>query len=80
MIRIEQLTVIVDKPTTKLQAFRLEDTIRAPAVIVFIDEEKAQLIPLPQGETPPTTIRSHTMQAKIDIIGLDEINAYLRQS
>jgi len=38
MIRIEQLTVIVDKPTTKLQAFRLEDTIRAPALIVFIDE------------------------------------------
>lgn len=77
MIRIENSTVIIDRPTTKLQAFRLEDTVRAPAIIVFVDEEKARLLPLRQGQTPPEHIKSHTMEAEIQIIGLDEIQAFL---
>jgi hypothetical protein len=79
MIRIEHSTVLVDQPTTKLQAFRLEDTGRAPAVIVFVDEEKGQLLPLRPGQAPPVTIKSETMEAEIQIIGLDEIQVVLGQ-
>ena len=50
--------VIVDRKTSKLEAFRLVDTVRAPAIIVFIDDRKPELLPMRQGETPPTRVRS----------------------
>ena len=53
MLAIQGNTVIVDKHTAKLQGYRLEDTVRAPAIIVFVDEEKPQLLPIRQGDTPP---------------------------
>jgi hypothetical protein len=80
MATIQGDTVLVDQPTTKLQGFRLEDTVRAPAIILFIDEEKPQLLPMRQGITPPTKIRSHNMEADILIITYGEINAYLNPS
>jgi hypothetical protein len=80
MLAIQGNTVIVDKHTAKLQGYRLEDTVRAPAIIVFVDEEKPQLLPIRQGETPPDRVRSRNMEVEIQIITYDEINSFLAQS
>lgn len=72
-------TVIVDRHTSKLEAFRLEDTVRAPAIIVFIDQEQPQLLPIRQGAQPPTRIRSLNMENEIQVISYQEINSFLKQ-
>ena len=79
MLKIEDDCVIVDKQTHKLQGFRLEDTIRAPALIIFIDDHKPELLPLRMGQTAPTKIKSLNMEAEINIISYGEINAYMNQ-
>ena len=79
MLRIEDDWVIVDKQTHKLQGFRLEDTIRAPALIIFIDDQKPELLPLRMGQTAPTKIKSLNMEAEISIITYEEINAHMKQ-
>lgn len=78
MLTLQGTEVIVDRQTTKLQGFRLEDTIRAPAIIVFVDDEKPQLLPIRQGDTPPTVVRSHNMTTEIQIISYSEINAFMQ--
>ena len=80
MLTIKDNAVIVDKHTTKLVGFRLEDTVRAPAIVVFVDEEKPQLLPIRQGETAPVKVRSRNMEVDIQIITYDEINAFLSPS
>lgn len=77
MLSIENDTVLVDRPTESLQAFRLEDTMRAPAIIVFVDKDKPELLPLAQGQTPPVRIRSRNMEAEIQVISYQEVNAFL---
>ena len=77
MLTIENDTIVVDQPTTKLVGFRLEDTVRAPVIIVFVDENKPELLPLQQGQAPPTKIRSTNMEAGIQIITYGEINQYM---
>jgi hypothetical protein len=77
MATIQGDTVIIDRHTTKLQGFRLEDTVRAPGIIVFVDEEKPQLLPIRQGDSPPTKVRSHNMEAEIQVITYAEINTFL---
>ncbi|WP_157470113.1 hypothetical protein [Desulfobulbus elongatus] len=77
MLKVEGTEVIVDRETTRLVGYRLEDTIRAPAIIVFVDEDKPQLLPIRQGDPPPTRIRSHNMEAEIQIISYQEINTFL---
>lgn len=79
MATIQGDTVLIDKLTTKLQGYRLEDTIRAPAIILFVDEEKPQLLPIRQGEPPPVKVRSQNMEADIEIISYNEINSFLGQ-
>ena len=79
MLSIENDTVVIDKQTQKLHGFRLEETDRAPAVIVFVDEEKPQLLPVRQGQTPPTKIKSLNMEADIQVITYDEIHAFMKQ-
>jgi hypothetical protein len=78
MLSIANDTVVIDKETHKLQGFRLEDTNRAPAVIVFVDEEKPELLPVRQGQAPPTRIKSANMEADIQVITMDEIHAFLK--
>lgn len=80
MLRIEGDTVVVDKPSSKLLGYRLEDTVRAPAVIIFVDEDKPELLPLGQGQALPTKVQSENMVADIQIITYDEINKYLAKS
>lgn len=77
MLYIENDTVMVDKDSSKLRGFRLEDTVRAPVIIVFVDEDKPELLPLQQWQTPPTKIKSKNMEADIQIITYEEINAYM---
>jgi hypothetical protein len=77
---IENETVVVDQPTTKLVGFRLEDTARAPVIIVFVDENKPELLPLQQGQALPTKIKSTNMEAEIQIITYGEINQFLSHS
>jgi len=77
MLTIEHDSVIVDQESTKLVGFRLEDTNRAPAIIVFVDQNKPELLPIPTGQEPPTKIRSKNMVADIQIITYAEINAFL---
>jgi hypothetical protein len=77
MVTIQGDTVIVNQHTTKLLGYRLEDTVRAPAIIVFVDENKPQLLPIRQSDTPPTRVRSLNMEAEIQIITYDEINSFL---
>jgi hypothetical protein len=77
MITIQGDTVTVDRNTTRLLGYRLEDTVRAPAIIVFVDEDKPQLLPIRQGDTPPTQVRSRNMAAEIQIITYEEINSFL---
>ena len=71
--------VVVDRNTSRLEAFRLVDTVRAPTVIVFIDQEPPQLLPIRQEQQPPTRIRSLNMENEIQIISYEEINSYLTQ-
>ena len=77
MLKIENDTVVIDKVSKKLHGFRLEDTTRAPAIIVFVDEEKPALLKLQQGQAPPTKIKSKNMEADIQIITYDEINQHM---
>jgi hypothetical protein len=79
MLTIENDTVRVDHDTDTLQGFRLEDTSRAPAIIVFINDQKPQLLPLPQGQEPPTRIKSANMEAEIQIISYAEIDQYMNR-
>lgn len=80
MLTLHDNEIIVDKHTTKLVAYRLEDTVRAPAIIVFVDDDKPQLLPIRQGATPPVTIRSQNMEAPIEVITYNEISNFLGQS
>jgi len=77
MLKIENDTVIIDRYSNKLHGFRLEDTTRAPAIIVFVDEDKPELLPLQQGQTPPTKIKSKNMEADIQIITYNELSEHL---
>jgi len=77
MLTIEQDVVVVDQESTKLVGFRLEDTNRAPAIIVFVDQNKPELLPIPPGQEPPTKLKSKNMVADIQIITYGEINAFM---
>jgi hypothetical protein len=79
MHTIQDDTILIDKATTRLQAFRLEDTVRAPAIIAFVDNDQPALIPLKKGQTPPTMIKSANMEAEIQIITYGEIHAFMHQ-
>ena len=74
---VDNDTVVIDAETTKLTGFRLEDTERAPAVIIFVDDRKPELLPLPQGQTPPSRVKSRNMEAAIEVITYAEINQHL---
>lgn len=81
MLTVEGDTVVVDTLcSSRLLGFRLEDTRRAPAIIIFVDEEKPELLPLSEGQTPPTKVKSKNMVADIQIITYDEINQYIAKS
>ena len=77
MATIEGDALLVDQETFKLQGFRLEDTVRAPAIIIFVDNKKPELIPLRQQQTPPVRIKSRNMEADIQIISYAEISSYM---
>jgi hypothetical protein len=77
MLKFENDTVVIDKYSKKLHGFRLEDTMRAPVIIVFIDDNKPELLPLQQGQMPPTKIKSKNMEVDIQIITYGEINEHL---
>ena len=77
MLKIENDTVVIDNLSEKLHGFRLEDTKKAPAIIVFVDDNKPELLTLQQGQTLPTKIKSRNMEADIQIITYDEISQYM---
>ena len=77
MLKIENDTVVIDSFSKKLHGFRLEDTKKAPAIIVFVDDNKPELLTLQQGQTLPTKIKSRNMEADIQIITYDEISQYM---
>ena len=79
MPTIQNETIFIDKETTKLQAFRLEDTNRAPAIILFVDDNQAELISLKQGQPPPTRIKSANMEAEIQVITYAEVHSFMHQ-
>jgi hypothetical protein len=79
MHTIQDDTILIEKETTKLQAFRLEDTARAPMIILFVDDNQAELVPLKQGQVPPTLIKSTNMEAEIQIISYAEIHSFMHQ-
>ncbi len=79
MRTIQDNTIIIDKETTKLQAFRLEDTARAPVVILYVDDNQAELVPLKPGQTPPTLIKSANMEAEVQIISYAEVHSFMHQ-
>ncbi len=77
MLKIENDTVVIDKLSNKLHGFRLEDTKKAPVIIVFVDDNKPELLPLQQGQALPTKIKSRNMEADIQIITYDEISQHM---
>ncbi len=77
MLKIENDTVVIDKFSEKLHGFRLEDTKKAPAIIVFVDDNKPELLTLQQGQALPTKIKSKNMEADIQIITYDEISQHM---
>ena len=79
MISIRNDILVVPGETSRLEAFRLEDTARAPVVIVFVDQEEPQLVPLATGgDRPvPTEVRSDNQSAAIQVIGYEEIQSTL---
>ena len=79
MRTIQDNAIIIDKETTKLQAFRLEDTARAPMVILYVDDNQAELVPLKPGQTPPTLIKSTNMEAEVQIISYAEVHSFMHQ-
>ena len=79
MFTLEQDYIFVDQETVKLQGFRLEDTIRAPAVIIFVDDKKPELFALRQQDTAPTKIKSRNMETDIQVISYAEISSYMNQ-
>lgn len=79
MRTIQDNAIIIDKETTKLQAFRLEDTARAPMVILYVDDNQAELVPLKPGQTPPTLIKSANMEAEVQIISYAEVHSFMHQ-
>ena len=79
MATIQNDAVIIDKDTSKLQAFRLEDTERAPVIIVYVDENPAEMVALAPKQTPPTKIKSRNMEEAIQIISYEEVYAAMGQ-
>lgn len=79
MFTLEKDYIFIDQETVKLQGFRLEDTIRAPAVIIFVDDKKPELFALRQQDMAPTKIKSRNMEADIQIISYAEISSYMNQ-
>ncbi len=78
MIKIQDDEIIVDIETERLEGFRLEDTAKAPMIIIFTDQDEPQSISLPQGTTTvPTKLRSKNKEAEIQIISVDEIQSTL---
>ncbi len=75
MVEIQGDTVIVDAKTTRLEAFRMEDIAKAPTIILFIDNNEPQLVPLKEGMPAPVLVKSHNSQAEVQIIGVGEIQA-----
>lgn len=79
MATIQNDAVIIDKETSKLQAFRLEDTERAPVIIVYVDDNPAEMVPLAPKQTPPIKIKSLNMEEKVQIISYEEVYAAMGQ-
>ncbi len=79
MLKIQDDVVLVEIETERLEGYRLEDPSRAPAIIVFINEEEPQLVPLERDAVVPTKIKSLNMEAEIQIITYDEVKATLAQ-
>lgn len=77
MIEIQGDTVVVDKETTRLEGFRMEDTVKAPVVILFIDEDEPQMVPLEKGSAVPVRVQSKNSEAEIQLISYEEIKATL---
>ncbi|MGD9947725.1 MAG: hypothetical protein AB7U29_04505 [Desulfobulbus sp.] len=79
MHTIHDNTILIDKETSKLQAFRLEDTGRAPVIILYVDDNQAELVPLKPGQNPPTLIKSANMETEIQIITYAEVHSFMHQ-
>lgn len=77
MFTVENDTILLDKTAKKIQAFRFEDTSRAPAIIVFVDEEKPELLKLQQGQAPPVKVKSPNLEADIQVITYSELSQYI---
>lgn len=77
MIKIQGDTVVIDKETTRLEGFRMEDTVKAPVIILFVDEDEPKMIPLEKESTVPVKVKSKNSESEIQIIGYDEIKATL---
>jgi len=79
MPTIENSTLLIDQETSKLQAFRLEDTSRAPVIILYVDDKQAELIPLNPDQEPPTMVKSANMESEVQVITYKEINSFMTQ-
>ncbi|WP_028586072.1 hypothetical protein [Desulfogranum mediterraneum] len=77
MFELQDDTIIVDQETSRLEAFRLEDTTRAPAIILFIDEDEPQMVPLDPNKPIPVRVKSRNSETEIQVISYEEIKATL---
>lgn len=77
MIEIEGDTIVVDKETIRLEGFRMEDTAKAPVVILFLDEDEPKMIPLDKEDPVPVRVRSINSEAAIQVISFEEIKMAL---
>lgn len=77
MYAVEEEVVVVNKETTRLEGFRLEDTAKAPAVIVFVDDDEPQLVPFDLHGPVPLRVKSKNNEAEIQVIGNEEIKKVL---
>ena len=77
MITTKDNLVFVNKKTTRLDGFRLEDTARAPVIILFIDNDKPELIAVSADKEIPVKVKSLNMETEIQIISYAEIDQYL---
>ena len=77
MVEIQGDTVIIDKETTRLEGFRMEDTAKAPVIILFVNEDEPQMVPLEKGSTVPVRVKSKNSEAEIQVISYEEIKATL---
>ena len=78
MITTQGNEIIIDATTERLEGYRLEDSTRAPVIIVFTDQDEPHMVPIAHDASPiPTVIKAKNKEVQVQIISNEEIQSTL---